>query len=445
MAVLCAALLFAVRMVATPQRALFDAPVHVVAKTGTARETITLEARATIDGIPYRSWGSYRADDSGTVDLATVAPTSGTYAGADPMGLFWSMEPIARAGYAPPSLQPIDVRLTAYAAHGTTAIALRRDRIGADVARLSVAAPFVGTLFSHRNEKANGIVVVLGGSEGGMDENRAAIIASHGFDALALAYFGVPTLPPELANIPLEYVDRAIDWIATRPELRGLPVALEGDSKGSELALLVAAGNDSVCGVVAFAPSSSVFEGFSTKQGAQRASWTRSGAPITFANSPVPAAVKAEIRAERNEKRPISYRAQYLALATPPEQDSTIPVGNIDGPILLVAGADDRLWPSDVFARRIVAERQANGIDSDQLLLYRAAGHQIDVPYMPTAGLATFDEGAYSIALGGTAAGYARADAAMWPRVIAFLQHLFTRTAVRAPSRRSRTEGRDLP
>jgi hypothetical protein len=48
-------------------------------------------------------------------------------------------------------------------------------------------------------------VILLGGSDGGVMEGSAAVLASRGYAALALAYFGAPPLPPELIEVPLEY------------------------------------------------------------------------------------------------------------------------------------------------------------------------------------------------------------------------------------------------
>src|SRR5699024_11289262 len=50
-------------------------------------------------------------------------------------------------------------------------------------------------------------IVVLGGSEGGLSESSAALLASHGFNTFALAYFGIEDLPKELVNIPLDYIE----------------------------------------------------------------------------------------------------------------------------------------------------------------------------------------------------------------------------------------------
>jgi acetyl esterase/lipase len=241
--------------------------------------------------------------------------------------------------------------------------------------------PLVGTLF--RSPGAHAAVIVLGGSQGGIDENRAAIIASHGLDAFALGYFGATGLPDALADIPVETVERAVRWMRAQPDLRSPPIVVEGDSKGAELALVAASHNRDLCAVVAFAPSSQVFEGFSTSKGARRASWTIDGTPLPYADNPMPSPVKMQIRAARLAHAPVSFRGQYLALATPPKENSTIPVWEIAGPLLLIAGRDDQLWPSDIFARRILDERAAHQSSfRDSALIFNHAGHQIDVPYI---------------------------------------------------------------
>ena len=84
-------------------------------------------------------------------------------------------------------------------------------------------------------------IVWLGGSEGGLREGTAALLASHGYATLALAYFGVDPLPPELIEIPLEYCKEGIDWLKAQPSVDAQHIAVLGGSKGAELALLLAA------------------------------------------------------------------------------------------------------------------------------------------------------------------------------------------------------------
>jgi dienelactone hydrolase len=61
----------------------------------------------------------------------------------------------------------------------------------------------VGMFFQPAGSGARPAVLVLGGSEGGLPTATAALIASYGYAALALAYFGLPTLPPVL-NVDVE-------------------------------------------------------------------------------------------------------------------------------------------------------------------------------------------------------------------------------------------------
>ena len=49
---------------------------------------------------PYSAQARFKADEQGRVDLATQAPLSGTYSGADVRGLFWSMLPNKDAAQA---------------------------------------------------------------------------------------------------------------------------------------------------------------------------------------------------------------------------------------------------------------------------------------------------------------------------------------------------------
>jgi dienelactone hydrolase len=59
-------------------------------------------------------------------------------------------------------------------------------------------------------------VLVVGGSEGGRPLRPAAWLASHGYVALALAYFRFEDLPPQLESIPLEYFQEALRWMGSR-------------------------------------------------------------------------------------------------------------------------------------------------------------------------------------------------------------------------------------
>jgi pimeloyl-ACP methyl ester carboxylesterase len=105
-------------------------------------------------------------------------------------------------------------------------------------------------------------VLVLAGSEGGLHESTAALLASHGQALLALTYFRAPGLPRQLTGIPLEYFARAIAWLRTQPEADSDRILVVGHSRGGELALLLGATYPAaVNGVIALVPSSKVEAG----------------------------------------------------------------------------------------------------------------------------------------------------------------------------------------
>ncbi len=74
--------------------ALFDSPVAISVSGLDPGERVTLTASATgCSGYTWMSNASFTADPSGNVDLATEAPTSGSYQGRQAMGLLWSLTP----------------------------------------------------------------------------------------------------------------------------------------------------------------------------------------------------------------------------------------------------------------------------------------------------------------------------------------------------------------
>jgi dienelactone hydrolase len=109
---------------------------------------------------------------------------------------------------------------------------------------------------------------------------------------------------------------------------------------------------------------------------------------------------------------PPRLQALILSYAHAVER-AEIPVERINGPILLVSGLEDRLWPSSAMADLIIARLKEHGVQrTSEHLSFADAGHIIKFPFLPTT---------TRIQLGGTVEGLARADAASWTRVLDFL------------------------
>ena len=87
---------FAATISIGPAHPLMDARLAVVADGLAPGARVEISSRTQArDGLWWRSKAIFVADRSGRVDLAAQAPLSGSYAGIDAMGLFWSQAPDA--------------------------------------------------------------------------------------------------------------------------------------------------------------------------------------------------------------------------------------------------------------------------------------------------------------------------------------------------------------
>ena len=254
-------------------------------------------------------------------------------------------------------------------------------------------------------------IVLMGGSEGGLDiiSGMAADFARQGYAALALAYWKEQGLPQTLELLPLEYFDKAVGWLKSRPDVDPKGIGAIGWSRGSEAVLLLGSRNPDVHAVVAVAPSGIVWAGINYGTGTTKSAWTAGGAPLPFA-TPVGALY-----------RPDSMRDMFAA-AMPEVQshpETEIPIERINGPVLFLSGGDDHLWPSRQQAERMMVRLKAKGFRHDYAhLTYDGAGHVIFVGAPDGAmGRAM---GQPSAMLGGSTEADAKAWADNWPKVLAF-------------------------
>ncbi|HTS59230.1 MAG TPA: acyl-CoA thioester hydrolase/BAAT C-terminal domain-containing protein [Terriglobales bacterium] len=260
-------------------------------------------------------------------------------------------------------------------------------------------------------------LLVLAGAEGGLEsaDKLAEQFAGEGFASLALAYFGAPSLPAMLEEIPLEYFHKAIDWLREAPGVDGGHVGVAGHSKGGEAALLVGASAPQVRAVVAYVPSHVVWESLSF-QSPPRSSWSYRGSPVPF--------VRYARATERMQHEGV--RGLYAAsLEADPDavRAAEIPVEKTHGAILLVSAGQDGVWPSSEMAGRVMERLRANRFAYPyQHLEYPDAGHAImglrDVPAVVKS-----DRG--ELRFGGTDAANASARVDAWTKVFRFLrEHL---------------------
>lgn len=210
-------------------------------------------------------------------------------------------------------------------------------------------------------------VLVIAGSSGRVDVDRARVFAEHGFIAESIRWFGGPGQHAGPWEVPLEcFFDRiaALESVSDR-------VWVVGTSLGAEAALLIAAHLPSVAGVIAFAPSDVVWS-WTDEAGTERSHWTLAGSPLPF----VPLAWGGYVRETPPRFRPL-YEQSY-AQSPARVETAGIPVEQIQQ-LVLVAGGDDQVWPSSESAHRISSRRRRAGLETT-VVTSADAGHRTILP-----------------------------------------------------------------
>ncbi len=247
-------------------------------------------------------------------------------------------------------------------------------------------------------------VLVLSGSSGRVEEERCRIFASHGVAALSVRWFGGIRQPPGICEVPLESFRPALDRLAAlSPRL-----VLFGISKSAEVALLLAARDQRITLTVAMSPSSVVWANVGAgSDGADfpyRSSWTWRGEPLPF--------IPYDDSWEKPRGEWPSYVGLYeksLRTYAAAVESARIPVEHISGKVIVTAGGDDQVWPSQAFASAIVQRRRLAGRDTT-FVLHPDAGHRAVLPgEAPSYGL--------GLARGGSAAADTAHGDAIWSAV----------------------------
>jgi len=374
-----------VSITVSPRTAVADVPVSVRISGLPAGKTVTVTSSARQAGVPWTASAKFTVPAGGTVDLG-MASTGGSYTGKDPMGLFEFMAP-AKGVPTTSRYQVFGLSFLGKNVTVTLRASVGKDVVGSTSVRRLAIAPGVTT--KRFRPAADGIygnlyqpahprgrkpaVLVFGGSEGGLSVGAlAGQLASRGYPTLALAYFAEPGLPSTLRDIPLEYFVKALKILRAQTDVDMHHVLVMGDSRGSEAALLLGAHFPKlVNAVVAGSPSSNVNGSFPASGDS---GWTLHDRPLRW----------------------VHPKDQAAGPNAPGTADAHIPVWKIDGPILLVCGTADAVWPSCAYQAAIVRRLKAHNFRHEvKDLRYPGAGHYVGAMW------AYFSATAYYYAPGG--------------------------------------------
>lgn len=389
---------------------------------------VTLKLWSRFGDAVLLSSATFIADTDGAVDLSAHAPCFGSYAGVDAMGLFWSRAPVdseLAKGVAAMSNDPLTATLVAQSDDGMPPIshAIRRVYIGPHVAVRDVREEgLFGRMYEPMQAGPHRAVLVVGGSNGGLawSQEMAALLASHGYAALALAYCGAEGLPPTLDRIPLEYFGTALRWLCAQTSVAANRIGVVGVSRGGELALLLGATYPEVKAVVAYVPSGILWPAYPESG---HGAWTLNGQEIPYARTLSYEQWDKALAA--GDAREDSFDWYLIPLRDAAYVDKvSIRVENINGPVLMISGVDDMLWPSAELTEFAVQRFERHGFRHRvEHLSYAGAGHRIAWPNGPTTMLKfRHPVSGEDVEMGGTPEGTARAQQDSWPRMLTFLR-----------------------
>jgi dienelactone hydrolase len=407
----------------TPQHSLIDEKLDILASNLEPGQPVTVRAR--IEALDLESSAVFMPDAEGNVDLDRQAPVSGSYDWAHAMGLLWTLKPAGQKripfGGFGVSPEPLPVVFSAEQGDDTARTTVERAWMREGVQRFTVDEDGLhGVLFMPPGPGPFPGVITLTGSGGGTKERTAALLANHGYAALALAYFAYPGRPDYLLEIELEYFEKGLQWLGAKLQVDAGRLAVTGGSRGGELTLLLASTFPSVQAAVAYVPSHLRWGGFDASGSPEVPAWTYRGEALPYVR----------------HQPEVDYDEVYKDAAIPltPEflsamekgssvQEAVIEVEKAHGPILLISGDDDQMWPSALFSRKVMARLQEKQFPHPfEHLEYAGAGHAILIPYIPLPSseiIHPVDDRLY--ALGGTPQAQAHAIEDSWQRALAFL------------------------
>ena len=268
---------------------------------------------------------------------------------------------------------------------------------------------FRGRLYLPVSQKHSLAVVLIGGSEGQLDlaDALAPQLAAAGYAVLGVNYHDGYRPGRKLDLVPIEMFTAAVAWLY-HSKVKPSHVAVLGDSRGSEGALLTGIYDPTVSAVIAFVPSSIMWGATDNDANRHNASWSWKGSPLPCANC--------------------SGNSDFNTWLGKLDEDAAarLQVEAIHGAVFLAGSSDDSIWPSAQMAQEIDARLLRKHFAYPvTLLTYPHSSHNLlgTGPSSPTATY-QYDGKSYTMNYGGTAIGTEQARNASWSSMLLFLSQL---------------------
>jgi pimeloyl-ACP methyl ester carboxylesterase len=374
----------------SPARALCDEQISIKVSDLPPSADVTLSASLVFPWakkVRYESSAVFTADADGNLDLSTQKPISGSYNCADGMGLILSLHRVCgkfKDVFENISIQDkfiIDIAAECRQDH-TNAL-VERLFMTPEIKSLKINNEFVGELFYTENN-TNKTIVFLGGSsnkELGTILLPSALLASHGFNVLALAFFGSKGLNSTLAEIPLEYFEKVFAWLARSPITHCKELYIYCGSIGGIIGLELASRYPVITKIVSSNPLAWIIQGLGPKKVSLL---TQGGRSLPFIRFSLGAFFSSLLRCFMQNK-PFGFAPVYrksLAMARNKEE-ARIKVENSNADILLFGGQKDGWWDTHESCLKIMEElARHNYRHIFEHVAYENGGHACYPPFI---------------------------------------------------------------
>ncbi|AFG36859.1 acyl-CoA thioesterase/BAAT N-terminal domain-containing protein [Spirochaeta africana] len=397
------------------------------------------------NGDLWQSRATFSANENGIVDFGSAAPQSGSYSGVDPMGMFWSMEPIEdnhqTITYQPPE-SGMEVDISVQSESGARGRATISRSVGEHSIQIDWVSEngVVGALFSPETDSDTVLpgIILLHGRPASFLYTEPLVLAGHGYRVFAPMYLqpprarqiaaaleldGLLDLPVTLEARPIEYVQDAIDWLRARPDVASESVAVGGFSAGAELALIAGEYLDGINTIISWnGPGVKSAAFVDDGRRVDESAWSFEGNPLPYLRAGQMDVVETAINNSQRGDSDMDLVTIWEHVSNMVPEQARIQVDKANAPVLLISGKDDLMVKGFVLQEGVNQSLKDIGYDRPhEHLAYQDAGHWFSVPYIP----AWVDVGrAASIGRppGGTMEGNAAAAADSWPNVLKYLQ-----------------------
>jgi dienelactone hydrolase len=339
------------------------------------------------ENVKYESFACFTADSNGHLDLSEQKPDSGSYDFIDSMGLILSLKRVK--GKFKDVIGNISVNqslfidIIAECGQDSSSVRVERLLISPELKSLKINDEFVGELFYTENS-SNKTILVLGGSS-----NRdlstilplSGLLASRGFNVLALAFFGEKGLNSALAEIPLEYFEKVFAWLEKNPMTNSKEIYVYGGSIGAVLALLLASRYPMITKVTAVNPLAWCFQGLTPKRVSL---WTYGGKPLPFVKFAWLSSF-GYIMSCFIKNKPFGFAFMYRKSleAANNREEARIKLENSKADILLFGGQKDGWWDTHNACLKIMEELARHDYQhSYKYITYENGGHACYAPFV---------------------------------------------------------------